>query len=147
MGNSKSEKILFVCTGNSCRSVMAEGYFNKRALESKLEARAESAGVSPLEGMRPTDQACRVLARENINMDGHLARRIDIDMVNRASNIYAMDEFHKSYILQKFPNAKGKVKLLRPYNIIDPIGKPLEVYERIFEEIREGAERIICELQ
>jgi len=138
--------ILFVCTGNSCRSVMAEGYFNKRALENKLEARAESAGVSPLEGMRPTDQACRVLARENINMNDHLARRIDIDMVKEASNIYVMDEFHKNYVLQKFPNAENKVKLLLPHNIIDPIGKPLEVYERIFEEIREGVEKIICEL-
>jgi protein-tyrosine-phosphatase len=74
-------------------------------------------------------------------------------MIQAADLVFVMEQFHAEEVVRRVPNAKGKVHLLKSYglapreggdnpNIPDPIGKPLEVYEVCFAEIRDAVERV-----
>lgn len=147
-------QILFVCTGNSCRSVMAEGLMRDRLSRARVSAvTVESAGIFAIDGMSPTREALRVLLEAGVDSSSHRARVLSTEMVQAADLILVMERFQAEEVARRFPSATPKVHLLKPYglspgesdgnsDIPDPIGKPLEVYEVCFAEIREAVERV-----
>ena len=146
--------ILVVCTGNSCRSVMAQGLLQQAFARAGLESiRVESAGVFAIDGMEPTRETLRVLLEAGIDAAQHRARSLTAHMVDNADLILVMESFQAEEILRRVPSVRAKVHLLKTYgvsqptegervNIPDPIGKPLEVYEVCFAEIRDAVERV-----
>ena len=113
----------------------------------------ESAGIHAIEGMSPTRETISVLQSAGIDMTPHRAQGVRSDMVDGADVIFVMERLQAEEILRRYPQASGKTHLLRPYGVAqgelmgapgipDPIGKPLEVYEVCFAEIREAVERI-----
>lgn len=149
---AKLKKILFVCTGNSCRSVMAEGLLNKLLKErNRSDVEVISAGVSALIGLPATEETLSLLSKEGIDMSAHRAKRIDNIMLKSSDLILAMEEIQESYILGLAPAVKNRLYLLKEFakiqdidlRINDPIGQGRDYYEKIFYSIKECVEKIV----
>ncbi|MEA3489465.1 MAG: low molecular weight protein arginine phosphatase [Candidatus Omnitrophota bacterium] len=142
--------ILFVCTGNSCRSIMAEGYLNKRSEEEGIPVEVKSAGTLGLNGLPPTKEALRVLANAGIDPQGYESKELTDKIIEWADMILVMEPEHKTRILNMVPGIETKVHYLGEFNpnrvdiiIPDPIGRPLAFYRASFRLIREAVEELI----
>lgn len=138
--------ILFVCTGNSCRSVMAKGIFQKMLKEvGKEDIKLASAGTGALPGMKPPREVEEVMRKEGIDVSHHEATRLTVNLIEEANLILIMDRGHQETVLEMSPGASEKTFLLRefspdtkdkPLDIPDPLGEPLQTHEEVFGEIK-----------
>ena len=151
------KNVLFVCTGNSCRSVMAEGLFKKIAKERGRELSVSSAGISASEGFPPTEETIRVMEEEGIDVSSHRSRRLTVPMIQAADKIFVMERLHKDWILRLAPEAKDKVKLLAEFSdghssgameidVPDPIRMSDTFYRNTLSLIRTCVQNIAEEL-
>ena len=109
------KNILFVCTGNSCRSVMAEGLF-KKLIEDRKDFHVGSAGVGAADGYGASDETLRVMKKHGIDMSDHKSRGITAAMVRTADKIFVMENMHRDAILEEWPEAAEKTHLLTEYS-------------------------------
>ncbi len=127
------KKILFVCHGNICRSVMAEFICKKY----RPDIECASAAVSyEEEGHDIYPPAKRCLDRHGIPYSKHHARRVTKQDYDRFDQIYVMDRYNMKNILRIMDDPENKIKMLRPYDIEDPWYT--DNYDKVYEEILEG---------
>ncbi|GGA42878.1 low molecular weight protein arginine phosphatase [Paenibacillus physcomitrellae] len=107
-------RILFVCTGNTCRSPMAEGMFRQMALEAGLPAEVKSAGVAAIPGMSMTRHAEAVLRDHQIT-DRLTSTALSEELVEWADVILTLTQGHKRQLLYAFPDAAAKTFVLKEY--------------------------------
>lgn len=157
-----TKTILFVCTGNTCRSAMTEGIFKKMLKErTKDDSKFNilSAGISTLPGMSPTPEAIKVMAEQDIDISRHIATQVQEDLVKKAYLILVMSNTHKDYIKAKYTFAQDKIYLLKEFakigefknmqkidenhEVVDPLGRPIEFYRIIARELKENLEKIL----
>ena len=152
------ETILFICTGNTCRSIMAEGIFKKMLRDKKRNnsgLNIISAGISALPGMRPTLEAMKVMREQGIDISPHTATQVQDDLIKKSDLILVMSNAHKNrftfardkiYLLRKFAQVE-KIKKLQEddknYEIVDPLGRSIGFYRIIAKQLRENLEKIL----
>ena len=148
------KKILFVCTGNSCRSVMAEGLFRKLIGAKASDYSAASAGISAVDGFPPSEPTVRALKDQGIDVTDHQSQRLSSELVNDAHKVIVMEKMHRDWVLELVPDAAEKTELLTQYSskqtsrlsdidIPDPIRMSESFYKNVLTVIRECVQNFI----
>jgi protein-tyrosine-phosphatase len=137
------KRLLFVCSGNTCRSPLAVGIAKKLFPQDlQQDISIASAGCSAVEGLPASSQAIEVAEKNGIDLSGHEARLLSRSLVREADLIIIMSEKHKETIGVLEPSALSYTYLLTDFcndeegDIPDPIGLGREDYERTFELIK-----------
>jgi glycine hydroxymethyltransferase len=140
------KNILFVCTGNVCRSPMAEGLFRK-TVQGRGDFRVASAGVGAINGQPPSANAVRAMKELGVDVSGVRSRLLTAEMIQGADYVFGMTRGHVDAIALLYPQAAEKVFLLREFDetlgpfekdISDPIGGTLDVYRVCRDQIEQG---------
>ena len=143
--------ILIVCTGNICRSPMAEGLLKHHVFpEWNGQLHVHSAGTFGLDGNRAEPNAVQAMAQMGIDIRSHRARSIDPCMIQEADGIVVMEEMHRDYIRAVLPGDAEKVHLLgefsrpeKPQEVADPYGGPLERYQACARFMQPGIAALV----
>lgn len=131
-GKTEELAICFVCTGNTCRSPMAEAYMKSRGFEN-----AFSRGLAAHNGAPISENSARALADAGVDERWYASFRsanmTDADMA-RADVIYCMTSAHAARLFFDYPQYAGKIHVM-PKEISDPYGGDIETYKKTFAEI------------
>lgn len=164
------KSILFVCTGNTCRSSMAEALFKKLLEDKGINNdcfKVTSAGTSAWDGDSASPQAIQVLEQKGIDIRNHYSTPLTSKLIKESDLILTMTINHKMAVERMHPKAMEKVFTLKEYiisngnkskenkkvafeefnedvyDIRDPFGQPVEYYRKCAEEIEEYLNKLI----
>lgn len=142
--------IYFVCTGNTCRSPIAEAILRSMNLEN---VQVKSAGIYALDGGEMSENAKAVLQEENIYFE-HQSRSVTPENLQWADLVLTMTAAHKSLILSNYPQYAEKVYTLKeftaPYSskdISDPFGGDLQKYKQTYEELKHYIQQLLKQIK
>ena len=146
--------IVFVCTGNTCRSPMAEAIF-RRLLSERLQCDPSelsdrgyvviSAGLAAMQGSPASPEAVTILSRQGIDLQDHRSQPLTAELLQRADQVYTMTQSHRNAILSSSLSLADQVELLSRdgSNIADPIGAGMNKYETCCRQIETHLRGII----
>lgn len=147
----RKHSILFVCSANICRSPMAEGLLHHLVRNEEDQWEIASAGVWPIPGCPAAEHVIEILHRHGVDLQQHVSKGVTPDMLAEYQLILTMERGQKEALQLAFPEYASKIYLLSEmvsssFEITDPIGKPIEEFEAVAEEIerilKEGMARI-----
>lgn len=135
-------KLLFVCTGNTCRSPMAEGLLKKMAMNENKSLDIYSAGIYANAGSGASEKAVVACAENGVDISKHISKGVSLKLLNDVDLILTMTTAHKQLLIQNVPQVKYKVHTLKEYNgnsqsldVGDPFGQNLEIYRKCVNEL------------
>jgi protein-tyrosine phosphatase len=148
-------KFLFVCTGNTCRSPIAEGMFKKYLAEklqcnvdhlSKMGYKVVSIGTMDTADQPASDEAIAACAAKGIDIKAHKSRKLSSELVEESDFIFVMERAHQKKVAAISPEAANKCVLLAEnQEIADPIGQSQEVFNYCAELIEKAVRKRISE--
>jgi glycine hydroxymethyltransferase len=146
------KNVLFVCTGNICRSPIAEGFF-RRLLGNRRDIEVASAGVHAVRGQPPSLYAVQVCEEEGVDISGLRSQPVTAALIDRASHVFAMTGAHLETIHMLFPQGAEKSFLLREFeepgttvwrDVPDPIGLGRDAYELCARTIKNALPSVLA---
>jgi protein-tyrosine phosphatase len=149
--------ILTVCTGNTCRSPMAE-LLTRKLLAEELKCGIDqledqgfiimSAGISAMAGGRPAPEAVEVMASRGLDLRTHISQPLTERLVRHADLILTMTHGHRQAVVEQWPEAAGRTRLLCSdgQDVADPIGCAIDAYRRCAEQLEAALRECVKEL-
>jgi len=149
---TRKKTVLFVCTGNSCRSVMAE-YLLKNSLQGRDDVEIISAGTGVFLRSTASSETIAVLYDLGIDASDHLAQPVNSILLKKSDLIVVMTRNHRAQVLERVPAVENRVYLLREFSDIpangdvewdvpDPIGRSRDAYKECLNSINVAIEKI-----
>jgi len=144
--------VLFLCTGDTCRGPMAAGLTMKLLQDIGVrDIDVRSAGVMTVNGLLATAETLQMLKGASVSLDRHRSTPVSVDLLRKCDLILGMTPLHVQHALRMAPDIKGRVYLLKEYarsdlkkvQIDDPMGNTLEVYKKVFSEIRSACVKFV----
>jgi protein-tyrosine-phosphatase len=147
-GKTLSMKITFVCTGNTCRSPMAEAYFKHLCEKAGLDVEIGSAGTFAGLGEPASINSVQTMAQFNIDLSGFGSTPLTRELIDTSDMIICMTSSHRFQIASMHASALSKTHLLGDFanasgDIADPYGAPLTVYQDCFAEMKPLLENLL----
>lgn len=146
-------KIMFICTGNICRSAMAEGMMKKLVKEENIDAEIFSCGIYAETGDYATYNAIEAVKDYEVDITSHRATNIRVSKIKEMDLILCATVSHKQSVLYLYPELKEKVYTMKEYadickdgqdlDIKDPWGYDLNVYNHCASEIKECLDKTV----
>ncbi|WP_458862226.1 arsenate reductase/protein-tyrosine-phosphatase family protein [Acidaminobacterium chupaoyuni] len=137
----KNKMVLFVCTGNTCRSPFAAAVWNRLARERGMSVHAESCGLAAVSGEESSPAAIEAAQNLGYDIKEHRARGASAYLLEEAEHIYVMSPSHLRAIENANAEWGKKTSLLSPDGVPDPYGGNAEVYRNAYEAIEEAVRK------
>ncbi len=143
MKHKSMKKIMFICSGNTCRSPLAEGLFKKYLKENNItDIEVSSAGVGAFPGDGVSINSILVAGNRGVDISSHRARNINPEHLLTTDMFFCMTGSHKQALLRRC--AEEKIVVL---NVPDPYGRPIEVYEECAKQLESQFPEILERIQ
>lgn len=140
--DSSSPLLLVMCTGNVCRSPMAEALFIRYLNESDLDAQVISRGLAAPVGRQPHPYAQKASLEFGVPLSpDKRAAAVTGAEINQAMAVFIMDAEHRREVQRRYPSASGKTFLLGQWQgteIADPVNEPYPAFIKSWEQCQEG---------
>ncbi len=137
------KNVLFVCTGNTCRSPMAEALF-RDLVRDRADYQVSSAGVAAAPGMPASKHTAALLKERGLDLASFQSRMLDQPTLEQATHVFAMSSHHMAAIVDEFPEQADKVYLvsefvaedaLRGRDVSDPFGQGRAAYQETLSSL------------
>ncbi|QGU00720.1 hypothetical protein SYNTR_2126 [Candidatus Syntrophocurvum alkaliphilum] len=147
--------VLFVCTGNTCRSPMSQALFLKYLRQSSLNSndfKVYSAGIYAMDGMPASEEAIKTLEKEGIDLSNHQSRVIDDKLIKKADLILTMTRNHKELLIDQYPYKADYIFTLSDYSqdieedVVDPFGQDRQAYYECYLQLKGLIQKTIKKL-
>lgn len=155
------KSVLFVCTGNTCRSPMAAALLKHYAEQAGIPVEVSSAGLGAFTGDPATEYAVEVMSEIGLDLKSHRSRKFRAELAEEYDLILVMTNSHRQYVVEFFPEIADKVHLLLEFSqdqqsrqeldsekekgleVSDPFGQSRDVYRQVRDELAQAVQAIV----